>query len=345
MSRDQRVDYNWAMNYARDLSESSNNTLQVIFCFVPKFLGASERQYLFMIDGLKQVETKLGKLGIGFTLFEGDPLKSISTFVENQGASTLVTDFSPIRIKKEWLSLLSDQLQIPIHEVDAHNIIPCWLTSNKQEYGAYTIRPKIKKFLNAFLDEPIALKKLSKTINLDQTNWDSVTKKLSTKPNLKIYSLKPGEEEAKKVTNYFLKEKLPNYYQNRNNPLIDAQSGLSPYLHFSQISAQQVTYDVTFSDAPQVSKDAYLEELIVRSELSDNFCYYNSHYDDTLGFPEWAKKTLNDHVNDPREYNYSLKEFELGETHDHLWNAAQKEMVLSGKMHSRGSIIHSNFTE
>ncbi len=67
--------------------------------------------------------------------------------------------------------------------------------------------------------------------------------------------------------------------------------------------------------------------------MSDNFCYFNSNYDNFNGFHEWAQKTLNDHRNDKREFIYSLKEFEEAKTHEELWNAAQKELTLKGKMH------------
>jgi Deoxyribodipyrimidine photo-lyase type II (EC 4.1.99.3) len=76
-----------------------------------------------------------------------------------------------------------------------------------------------------------------------------------------------------------------------------------------------------------------LEELIVRRELSDNFCFYNASYDSLKGFPLWAKATLHDHRKDPRAYSYTLKELENAQTHDELWNAAQREMTLKGKMH------------
>ena len=78
---------------------------------------------------------------------------------------------------------------------------------------------------------------------------------------------------------------------------------------------------------------AFLEELIVRRELSDNFCYYNQNYDNVQGFPAWARSTLEEHARDRREYLYKLEELERGKTRDDLWNAAQLEMVRRGKMH------------
>ena len=109
-------------------------------------------------------------------------------------------------------------------------------------------------------------------------------------------------------------------------------SNLSPYLHFGQISAQRVALIVNgLGNHP--SAESFLEELIVRRELSDNFCYYNSDYDSFKGFPEWAKKTLNDHKKDEREFVYTLKKFEEAKTHEDLWNAAQMQLVNTGKLH------------
>jgi deoxyribodipyrimidine photo-lyase len=129
----------------------------------------------------------------------------------------------------------------------------------------------------------------------------------------------------------------------RNNPTRDAQSNLSPYLHFGQISAQRVALEVLkYLSLPPFAREgteggishaAFLEELIIRRELSDNFCFYNRDYDNFEGFPDWAKKTLNKHRKDRRDYIYTVKQFEHAKTHDDLWNAAQMEMAKRGKMH------------
>jgi deoxyribodipyrimidine photo-lyase len=79
--------------------------------------------------------------------------------------------------------------------------------------------------------------------------------------------------------------------------------------------------------------EPFLEELMVRKELSDNFCYYNSNYDSIRCFPDWGREALEKHGRDRREYIYTQEELERGRTHDDLWNAAQSEMVNLGKMH------------
>jgi deoxyribodipyrimidine photo-lyase len=145
--------------------------------------------------------------------------------------------------------------------------------------------------------------------------------------------LKSGEQNAQIVLKDFLEKKLDRYAEERNDPNKNVLSNLSPYLHFGQISAQRIALTVNQFYGNHPSSDSFLEELIVRRELSDNFCYYNTKYDSFEGFPDWAKKTLNDHRKDKREFIYSLEEFEKAKTHEDLWNAAQIEMVKTGKMH------------
>jgi len=131
----------------------------------------------------------------------------------------------------------------------------------------------------------------------------------------------------------FIDKKLPRYADMRNDPSRDGQSNLSPYLHFGQLSAQRAALEADNVHCPAMSKETFLEELIVRRELSDDFCYYNDHYDSFAGFPEWSQRSLNFHRKDRREYIYSLKKFENAQTYDNLWNSAQMEMVKRGKMH------------
>jgi deoxyribodipyrimidine photo-lyase len=80
------------------------------------------------------------------------------------------------------------------------------------------------------------------------------------------------------------------------------------------------------------AKEAFLEELITRRELADNFCYYQPHYDGVEGFPAWARNTLEEHRKDKRDPFYPFEAFEEGNTHDPLWNAAQRETVMHGTM-------------
>jgi deoxyribodipyrimidine photo-lyase len=129
----------------------------------------------------------------------------------------------------------------------------------------------------------------------------------------------------------FLRNKLDHYTEKRNDPSLNYVSNMSPYLHFGQISPLYIALQVLKTNSPGC--EAYLEELIVRRELSHNFLYYNNKYDMFEALPPWAKQSLNLHRKDKREYVYSLETFENAQTHDPYWNAAQEEMVITGKMH------------
>lgn len=336
MSRDQRVADNWALLYAQELAIASKEPLIVVFCLVPAFLGATLRQYNFMLTGLQEVSADLRAKNITFSLLCGSPAAEISKFVKQKSIAVLVTDFDPLRIKRGWKQELAKNLRIPFYEVDAHNVVPCWEASLKREFGAYTLRPKISRRLSEFLDDFPKLKKhpFAMKGKIKALDWKKAAKFLSVDKSVgKVSSPLPGERSAGKVLTSFIKEKLSVYSEQRNDPTRTATSGLSPYLHFGQLAAQRAALEVLKSRGKESSKQAFLEELIVRRELADNFCFYNEQYDSFEGFPDWAKKTLKNHARDKREYVYTTEELEHAHTHDKLWNAAQMQMVKTGKMH------------
>ncbi len=336
MSRDQRAEDNWALLFAQESAIETKSPLLAVFCLVPEFLGACVRQYAFMLKGLWETADELAKKGIPLFLLKGPPERKIPAFLKKQKAAALFTDFDPLRVKREWKQKVADKIDVPFYEVDTHNIVPCTIASEKAEYGAYTIRPKINRLLPEFLVDFPKLKKhpFPPREMPPPVDWDKALRNLKVSRSVaEVDWLNAGSKAGAKMLRDFIRNKLANYDADRNDPNIDGQSNLSPYLHFGQISAQRVALEVQKADAPRKSKEAFLEELIVRKELSDNFCFYRASYDTCGCFPDWAKKTLERHRKDKREYTYSLEEFEAGRTHDELWNAAQLEMVRRGKMH------------
>jgi len=336
MSRDQRVEENWALIYGLEQAIQKKVPFGVVFCLVNDFLGATRRQYEFMLKGLQLLSEKLLEYKIPFFLLRGDASLALSDFIKTNQASLLITDFDPLREKRKWKAQLMEKSSIEIHEVDAHNIVPVWIASPKQEYGAYTIRPKISRLLPEFLDEfpTIQTNNFHQSWQSQSINWDDV---LSHCPGdtsiLPVTQFIPGSKNSLQQLQQFLEERLELYDSQRNDSNADGQSNLSPFLHFGHISAQRIALDVQKASIAKDKKTAFLEEVVVRRELSDNYCWYNLDYDRFSGFPNWARATLNHHRSDRREYLHSQKEFELAQTHDSLWNAAQREMVYTGKMH------------
>ncbi|MCX6703244.1 MAG: deoxyribodipyrimidine photo-lyase [Candidatus Zambryskibacteria bacterium] len=336
MNRDMRIVDNWAFIRAEELAEMHGAPLHVVYNLVPNFLGGGSRQLDFKIQALKELMLLAKEKNISFTVTT-DPIDVyVERVVKSEGVGFLVTDFSPLKISREWLDALNKKIHIPFEEVDAHNIVPCFFVSQKQEFAAYTLRPKIEKVLSEFLIEFPKKQYVypRQDASVKDIDYELLLKNISVTQNSQSpLEIKGGASVAKKVLHTFIKEKLEEYDTGRNDPTQDFQSGLSPYLHYGNISAQRVALEVEKSDAPRVAKDAFLEELIVRKELSDNFCLYNTEYDSVRGFPNWSKLSLDSTRNDLRDYVYTQEEFELGATHDPLWNAAQTQMVREGKMH------------
>lgn len=330
MQREQRSNHNWALLYAQELAVEHNQPLLVVHNI---FDNCNIRKLDFMIKGLKKLEKAFSQKNIPFCVLQGQAQDNILNFINKHNAGALVTDFNPLKFKLQAEDKVAKNLSIPFFRVDAHNICPVMEVSNKKEYAARTIRPKINRALVEFLTDFPQLLTMPK-IKIIQNNWDDISKELRVDKTIKpVKWIKSGEDEAFKVLDSFIENRLEYFAEKRNNPNEDACSGLSPYLHFGQISAQQVALSVVNSKASSENKDAFLEELIIRKELADNYCYYNKNYDSVDGFDNWAKATLEEHKEDLREYLYTKEEFENARTHDELWNAAQRQMVNTGKMH------------
>lgn len=335
MSRDQRAADNWALLWAQQEATIRQKGLLVVFCMVPDYLGATLPHYSFMLEGLKELADKLRDLNIGFTILEQSPEEILPAFLRQIDAHALVSDFDPLRIKQQWKQQLIANLIVPFFEVDSHNIIPAWIISDKKEYAAYTIRPKIHRLLDDYLTDIPSIQHHPYEWDTGSTGVDfpALTRSVTDQHVVGKNTLKPGEAAAHLAAAIAVNSTLKNYPNDRNNPCIEGQSGLSPYLHFGHLSPQRLAWTVTHSDLPAETRDVFLEELVVRRELADNFCYYEPEYDSIEGFPAWARKSLEQHRNDTREYLYSLDELEHGKSHEKLWNACQIDLVQNGKLH------------
>jgi deoxyribodipyrimidine photo-lyase len=171
-------------------------------------------------------------------------------------------------------------------------------------------------------------------------------------------AMKGGGTAARARLRRFVSDILPRYHTDRNHPDRLATSGLSPYLHFGHISSHEIFH--TLARREQMSpgeiaacvagglaacrdgwwgmnraSEAFLDELVTWRELGFNMCAFRpDEYDRYESLPDWVKHTLERHSGDRREYVYSLREFERAETHDPLWNAAQRQLLRDGIIHN-----------
>ena len=335
MSRDQRAQDNWALLHAQQEALARQAPLRVIFILAPDFLHAQPAQVRFMLDGLQETACQLATKAIPLILLTGDPPTTLARYLAANACSLLVTDFDPLKIKRQWKTELLSATRLPVDEVDAHNLVPCWEASPKQEFGAYTLRPKLHRRLPEFTESfPELLRHPFDGAAELAAGPQDIWQKLDL-PELPAHSYrwKAGPTAALGALRRFLGEGLERYGEARNDPSRDGQSDLSPYLHFGQLAAQRVFLAVLQSGALQDSQNAFLEELVVRRELADNFCYYNENYDNSKGFPAWSQETLEKHRDDRRPYRYGPEAMECALTHDPAWNAAQRQLLQTGKMH------------
>lgn len=353
LSRDLRAEDHWGLISAQDAAIQRRVPLIAVFCWQPDHLNAPDHSQAFLLSGLAMLKEELSALNIPLILIEGHPGLVIPSVAEQLGAGEVFCDFSPLRLPRQQRDAVAASLSVRLTEVDTHNIIPCWLAYPKQAFGAHILRPFIQRQLAAWLTpfpqmerHPFTDEKLQtdERLILQDLPPLSPDQLLKQRYRLPRHFPRPGSRAAQAQLIQFVEKTLYRYDQ-RNDPNADACSALSPWLHFGQLSAQRVALTVRRSineagdaDTPdqlmlQNNAASFLEELIVRRELSDNFCFYQPDYDQVSGFPDWARETLNRHREDPRPYLYHLEQLTAAETEDPLWNAAQTDLRVNGRMH------------
>ncbi len=337
MQSSQRFEYNHALQYAIRKANELEKPLIVYFGVTDSFPEANERHYKFMLEGLSEVFSELKKRNIRMLIELSSPEKGALEI--SRSAALVVVDRGYLRLEREWRTDLADNAACSVIQIETDVIVPVEAASDKEEYSAATLRSKLIKILDKFtcelVESEISLSSLDSELSFDEFNIDDIDQALE---RLDIdRSVDPvdgfigGNSKAKSLLDAFIENKLSQYSQLKNEPGLDYSSNLSPYLHFGQISPLYIYR--RFLEVEHENKEDFLEELVVRRELSMNFVYYNDKYDIFHSLHLWAQATLSEHLNDKREYLYTLEELENAKTHDPYWNAAQQEMFVTGKMH------------
>ena len=335
MQAAQRAEYNHALEYSVRRANKLKVPVVVLFGIADNYPEANLRHYHFMLEGLKETKNALEHLGIKIVVKHKPPeLAAVEIATK---ACMVIVDAGHTCVQRQWRRYAARHIQCSLEEVETNLIVPVTEASEKENFSAGTFRPRIMAKLKDYLVQLKCVKPSYDSLNMKFASFNisdtgSALSKLDIDRSVgPVKNFKGGTTEAKRRLKAFIRNKLDHYADLRNDPCLDATSNMSPYLHFGQISPLYIALKVLESGSP--GKEAYLEELIVRRELSHNFVFYNGKYDRFDCLPPWARNTLNLHSHDKREYVYSLKEFEQAETHDPYWNAAQKEMTITGKMH------------
>lgn len=337
MQRAQRGTNNPALDVAIQAANELKLPVAVFFGLHPKYPNANQRHYAFLIQGLEETKQEVEKRGAAF-VFRPYPNHDLLRFCAEVKPSLVVGDENPMREPEAWRQSAARNLTVPFWTVDADVVVPTKFFP-KEEYAARTIRPKIQKLLPVFLQYAENPKARTKWTEQDKP----ASQKIDPAQLLKdlpldrsasvIKDFVGGTAEGTSLLRRFINERLASYDTARNQPHLNGTSQLSAYLHFGHLSPLTIALAASKADAPEPAKVAFLEELIVRREVAINFVARNPQYDSLAGCPEWGRKTLAEHAADPRPFLYKEAQFEAAETHDPLWNAAQLEMVATGRMH------------
>lgn len=343
MQQSQRIHFNHALEHATRLANHYKKPLIVLFCLTT-YPDANKRHYHFMLQGLQELKALFKEKNIHFLLKKSDPVKTVYDFAKD--SIHTVFDMGYLRIQRRWRNELytkfknSQQLNLDLVESDL--VVPIKEASDKLEYSARTIRKKLMSKYKYYLDD-VNIQSVNTTYKgaKQGESLEDIEELLSS---FDLKDIPPstyfigGQEQARKRIKEFFSKDI-NSYPESNDPSFDNTAKISMYLHFGQLSSTYVIKELeNLHEAGNIKTDAYeafLEQLLVRRELSFNFVYYNKNYDDFNQITyDWAYQTMDNHILDQREHIYKMEDYTHYQTHDKYFNAAMKQMIKTGYMHN-----------
>ncbi|MFB6279584.1 MAG: deoxyribodipyrimidine photo-lyase [Salinibacter sp.] len=341
MQQSQRAQHNPALERALRHANERGLPLLVVFGLMDDDPEANLRHYTFMLEGLRDTQQRLAGRGLQMVVAHGRPDDVALDYADD--AALLVTDRGYLRHQKQWRARVAERAPCRVEQVEGDVVVPVETVTDKAEYAARTIRPKIHEHLERCLNLPdrTPVEHPSRSLDVDEglslDDIGAVTDQLALDRSVSPVSAlhRGGASEAERILDQFLAEHLDGYDGNRNQIHTSAVSHMSKYLHFGQVSPIWVAQQVREAHGPESDIESYIEELVVRRELAVNHVHFRPDtYDAYDCLPDWAQESLAEHADDEREYVYSRDQLEQSETHDPYWNAAMKEMRETGYMHN-----------
>ncbi len=335
-SRAIRVEDNPALFHAYQHAVDHDAQLEVVFFVWPLFDSANMRNMDFLLHGVLEMANKLTALHIPLRVYQSDPIQYFSNELNTSRLLMVVTEQHVLKPVKQVHQKVKDLLSkqgVAFDTVNTAMVVPIEMASDKLEYAARTFRPKIMSVYKDYLPLLPLLRPLNQACEgvFDQRQLNQILESGHHWQQLPLSFLVPGETAAKERLAQFIQHGLPHYHR-RNEYHSQGQSMLSAYLHFGMLSPKIMIREV--EKTGHANAPLFVEEALVRRELAENYCHYNENYDSLKGAWPWAIETLKQHLHDPREYEYTLEQFEAANTHDDLWNFCQKQVLDTGCLHS-----------
>jgi deoxyribodipyrimidine photo-lyase len=352
MIANRRRRFNFALQRAVEWAAELRKPLVVLEGLNNDYPWASDRIHAFIIEGMRSNERDFKKSGVTYHPLIGD---SAHRFAKR--AAVAVTDDYPAFVIPRWTESLAARCPAPVECVDSSCLFPFRLAPRVFK-TAHSFRRFLQKELPRHIDQ-LPLEDPLKDLDLPRLSM----RNLEGIPRLEdlpidhsvqpVAGIEGGSAAATSQLRRFLQSGLHDYAEQRNDLDSSHASGLAPYLHFGHISAHELFNELARRERWHAGKlgahkngsrvgwwgfsadtEAFLDQLITWRELGFNRCATDANYDQYSSLPDWARRTLKRHSRDKRPRRYSLDEFEHAATHDPLWNAAQRQLLVEGRIHN-----------
>ncbi|MCL4194854.1 MAG: deoxyribodipyrimidine photolyase [Thermoguttaceae bacterium] len=366
-----RTEWNFALDRAVDWARRLKRPLLVAETLRAGCRWASRRHHEYVLQGMVDNATLCREAGIGYYPFLApDPSAEIDFVSElAKAAAVVIGDDYPIRELTDALASVARKATARLEAIDSNGLMPI-----RRSKRLFTTARSFRQFLQRELPDQLPTMPLARPltgVRFPQLGplpgpigrrWQAASEAirsscaaagLSIDEQVTPVSRRGGTLAARERLRRFVQRTLPRYAEERNQPEADATSGLSPDLHFGHLSVHEIFHTVAASQdwspgrlaerptgtreewwGMSATAEAFLDELITWRELGFNYCVQREDYDRFESLPDWARKTLAEHAADPRPHLYSLEQLERAETHDTLWNAAQRQLVREGRIHN-----------
>ncbi len=367
-----RTTWNYALDRAIHWARQLSKPLLVFEPLRVGYEWASDRFHSFVVQGMADNASRFGKAGIAYYPYlEPRPGAGKGLLSKLAARSAVVvTDDFPAFFLPRMMDAAAQQIQVRFEAVDSNGLLPVRATEQvfttahqfrrhvhqvlpDHHADAPSPNPLARLKLPSLDDLPAAIATKWKPAVLDTAGPGDLVGSLPIDHSVGPTPVKGGGTAARRVLRRFLRSRLERYGELRNEPGEEVTSGLSPYLHFGHIAAHEVLDAVAKAErwsparvnpeargrragwwGMSASAESFLDELVTWREVGYNMCALSADYDRYESLPDWVRKTLQEHARDPRPYVYELEAFEGAETHDPLWNAAQRQLVREGRIHN-----------